>query len=369
MHFPFHPNNAAAYRACRSLIHDILNAAILPSILGPSFLENFSYPDLTADLQTLSSSFHLLVSGLPRWVLLPGLVPAHLARRRLLSALTNFYRSINSDFDASDEQLPPLLRATNKLYTSHNLSPSTRASLTLSLLWTLTAQIHTLAFWLLLRILSTPSLAARILTETAPYARATQPPNEFGIPEPPRLEIDIEGLRGRCLLLKSCYVETVRLDARAWSVGKAKRDFVVQESEEDAVGGRPERWAIGKGEWVGVPHWLHHADPAYFVQPMVWRPERHVKPAAEAGGLGEVEWGSVMGFGDGCGLSKMEPFTEGIVLAFVAGVLALWEIETASWRRWAIPGKHQGFMVPMPNSDVRVRIKRKSLQRSDTPIE
>ncbi|KAJ9642907.1 hypothetical protein H2199_004428 [Coniosporium tulheliwenetii] len=337
-----------------TLIHDILNAAILPSILGPSFLENFSYPDFTADLQTLSSSFYLLASGLPRWVPLPGLVPAHLARRRLLGALTNFYHSIDSDpdpdSDSGDEQLPSLLRTMDKTYAAHNLLPSARASLTLSLLWTLSAQIHTLSFWLLLRILSTPDLVARVRAETTPYARATQPPNEFGIPEPPRLEIGVEGLRAKCPLLRSCYVETVRLDGRVWSVGKARRDFVVQESEEDAVGGKPQRWGIGRGT-DGVD-----AGEACQACGRRW-------------GLGEVEWGSVKGFEDGSGLWRIESFTEEIVLAFVAGVLALWEIEPASWRGWTIPGKHQGFMVPMPNSDVRVRIRRRSLQQSGNRIE
>lgn len=128
-----------------------------------------------------------------------------------------------------------------------------------------------LVFWMLNRIYSDKALLEMVRKEMAPYVQAIQPKSDLPIPESPQLEtFDVEGLSANCPLLKSCYVECLRVDTASWSFKQVKQDFVLQSREKGAQG-----WLMRKGEYAHAAH--NNTDPAYFDDPLVWKADRHVK--------------------------------------------------------------------------------------------
>ncbi|KAH0551110.1 hypothetical protein GP486_007546 [Trichoglossum hirsutum] len=227
-----------------------------------------------------------------------------------------------------------------------------------------------LCFWLTLRILATPGLADRIRTETAPHVHVTQPANVLGLAEPPRLKLSLAGLKAECPLLKSCYFEALRLDAAPWSIKHVVKDFVVTEDEKHAPrgggggGGAPKSFALHKGEYVHIPHDLHQSDPAYFESPELFKPDRFLVRGQDPDGKPNADMGTIRPYGGGVSLCKGKLFAEGEVLAFVAGILALWEFEPAGANGWQIPGHVKASGVSLPKTNVRVRIRRRKLPSS-----
>lgn len=278
--------------------------AATPTFTGRALLEN--YPGLFHDLWTLDSNFFLLATGLPRWIPIPRLPTAHIARRRLLAHFAAFHVALSQYAHGDDpgaawrdlSDVSPALLAGQAAFVAHDVPLAARAASDMGLVWAMNANANALAFWLLLRIVSTPGLAARVRAETAAYARAEQPERAFGLPEPARLRLDVEGLWRRCGLLKSCYVETLRLDSTPFSVKRMKADLRVTEGVEDAVGARPETWVLREGEYVDVPYHLHHTDVRYFIDPEKWVPERHLRSVEGKEGVKTAEWGSVRAYGE-----------------------------------------------------------------------
>jgi len=277
--------------------------AATPTFTGRALLDN--YPGVFHDLWTLDRNFFLLATGLPRWTPIPRLTSAHIARRRLLAHFTAFHSALSRHANGEDpdplwrdlSDVSPALLAGQQAFAQHDVPLAARAASDLGLVWAMNANANALVFWLLLRIFSTPGLASRIRAETAPYARAEQPERVFALPEPARLRLDVEGLGRRCPLLKSCYIETLRLDSAPFSVKRMRADLRVTEGVEDAVGGRPQTWVLRRGEYVDVPYGLHHTDVRYFIDPEKWVPERHLRAVEGKEGVKTAEWGSVRAYG------------------------------------------------------------------------
>ena len=131
-----------------------------------------------------------------------------------------------------------------------------------------------------------------IREELAPYVRAVQPKSEFPIHEPPQLEtFDVEGLCANSPLLKSCYVECLRLDTASWSFKEVKQDFVLKSREKGAPG-----WLMRKGEYAHAAHNLHNTDADCFADPLLWKADRHVKYEGEEK-RGTADMGSIRPYG------------------------------------------------------------------------
>jgi cytochrome P450 len=134
-------------------------------------------------------------------------------------------------------------------------------------------------------------LLALLREEILPYVRAVQPKQEFIVPDAPRLEkLDAEGLCANCPLLKSCYIECLRLDAAPWSLKVAKQDFVLTPRDKEA-----QSYMFRKGEYVHVAHDLHNTDPNVFENPDVFKADRHVK--YDENGKGFADMGSMRPYG------------------------------------------------------------------------
>lgn len=76
-----------------ALIRTFVGSIALPSLVGKEFLENF--PHILEDIHDLEEGFKYLVLGLPRWVPIPSLTKAHIARRRLLDAIDSLHGALD----------------------------------------------------------------------------------------------------------------------------------------------------------------------------------------------------------------------------------------------------------------------------------
>lgn len=76
-----------------ALIRNFVGNVALPSLVGTEFLEN--HPETLEDIQDLEEGFKYLVLGLPRWLPIPSLTKAHIARRRLLDAIRSLHRALD----------------------------------------------------------------------------------------------------------------------------------------------------------------------------------------------------------------------------------------------------------------------------------
>ena len=280
------------------LIRDFCAHVANPTIMGSNFLTNF--PDIFEEIWTFDRGFLFLGAGLPRWFPILRLTRAHIARKKLLDAVYAFHNALEKETVGQDpgadwtdfDDVSPLVRARTEAYRKHGFSISARAACEVALIWAANANSNSLVFWMVNRIYSDPSLLAKVREEIAPFAQAVQPKQEFPVPEPPRLEaFDIDGLCNNCPLLKSCYVESLRLDTASWSLKLVQQDFVLQSREKDAQG-----WLLRKGQYAHAAHDLHNTDPNYFEEPMTWRADRHVKFDSEER-KANVDLGSIRPYG------------------------------------------------------------------------
>ena len=280
------------------LIRDFCAHTTNPTIMGSNFLAKF--PDFFDDLWTLDRAFLLLAAGLPRWLPIPMLTRAHIARKRILDEIYVFHEAMEKEANGEDpgpdwrdlDDVGTLVKARMPVYRKHGFSIRARAATEHSLLWAANANSNPLIFWMINRIYADPQVLAMVREEIMPYAKAVQPKREFLIPEPPRIEeFDIEGLCANCPLLKSCYIESLRLDTASWSLKVVKQDFVLQPREKDA-----QAWLLRKGEYAHAAHDLHNTDPNYFENPMFWKADRHVKREDDEK-KGSAEMGSIRPYG------------------------------------------------------------------------
>ncbi|TKA38216.1 hypothetical protein B0A54_09156 [Friedmanniomyces endolithicus] len=261
------------------LIRDYAAHTANPSLIGSDFLNN--YPDFLDDLWVFDRGFVLLATGLPRWFPLPTLTRAHLARRRMLDKMDIFHRAMKKHANGEDvgtdwsslDDVGSLVKARMEVYRKHDMSIRARSSFELSLLWAGNANSDTLIFWMVNRIYADKALLEMIREEIAPYVTVVQPPSDLPIAEPPRLDrFDLDGLCNDCPLLKSAYIECLRLDAAPWSFKVIKEDLVLQGRQKGS-----ERWLLRKGDYAHIAHDLHSTDPKFFDDPTVWRADRHIK--------------------------------------------------------------------------------------------
>jgi len=282
------------------LIRDFAAHTANPSIMGSDFLANF--PNFFDDLWMLDRGFLLLATGLPRWIPIPSLTRAHIARKHLIEMLSTFHEAMEKEANGEDpgpkwrslDDVGTLVKARMTAYRKHGWSIRARAATEHALMWAANANSDALIFWMINRIYADKALLEMLREEMEPYVQAVQPESDFLIAEPARLKkFDVEGLCTNCPLLKSCYIECLRLDTASWSLKVIKQDLVLQSREKDAQG-----WLLRKGEYAHAAHNLHNTDPNFFDDPKVWKADRHVKYEGEGSEKrGTADMGSIRPYG------------------------------------------------------------------------
>ncbi|KAK5001256.1 hypothetical protein LTR66_000033 [Elasticomyces elasticus] len=346
-----------------TLTRDFIGSVASPSLFGTAFVSN--NPEILSDLWTLDSGFLLIATGLPRWLPIPRLTRAHIARQRLLRAIETFEMAMDKDADGEDvaieygdlSDVSQLIRTRVGIYRKHGFNVRARAACELALMWATNANANALVFWMLNRIYADKALLAMVRKEIEPYVKAVRPRMEFPIAEPTRLEtFDVDALNSKCPLLKSCYIECLRLDCAPWSLKKVEQDFVLQDRDKNSQGA----WLLRKGSYAHVAHDLHSTDPRYFDSPDEWRAHRHIK--LDEKGERSADMGTIRPYGGGSSMCKGRAFAQRECLMFTAAIVAMWDVEPARGReQWEMPRPKKATGVYATKDDVRVRISRRKL--------
>lgn len=364
------------------LTRDFCGHTANPTIMGSDFLANF--PDFFDNLWKLDRGFLFLSTGLPRWLPIPILTRAHIARKRIIEDISTFHSALDKHVSGEDpgvrwrnlDDVGALVRARVDVYRKYGWSIRARAAIEHSLNWAANANSNALVFWMLNRIYADFALLTKLREEIQPYIKATQPEQTLPIPEPPRMEIfAIDGLCDHCPLLKSCYIESLRVDTASWSFKVVKQDFAIQSRDKDAN----QSWLLRKGEYAHAAHDLHNTDSSYFEDPMNWKADRHIKHDADGKAVG-ADMGSIrpygkslrgshicgpfeltQGAGGGSSMCKGRSFAFKECIGFVAAIVALWDIEPAAGGPWKMPRHRKATGVYGTSDDTRVWIRRRKL--------
>lgn len=217
------------------------------------------------------------------------------------------------------------------------------------------ANANLVVYWQILHILATPGLLERIRSEISTCAIVSKPFSIGSISEAPKITISHDALSKQCPLLRSTYLETLRLFNQPWSIRQIAADVVIT---GDMKSLDPVSYVLHKGEYATLPHDLHMRDATYFKDALKFYPERFLVEN-EDGSL-STEMGTIRPYGGGYSMCKGRVYAEKECLSLVAGVLAFWEIEPADKKvGWVIPEQIKTSAVSRPVHDTRVRIKRR----------
>ncbi|CAD6572719.1 MAG: Cholesterol 7-alpha-monooxygenase [Alectoria sarmentosa] len=351
-----------------ALIRTFVGSLLVPSLVGREFLEN--YPEALEDIQDLDDGLKYLVLGLPRWLPIPSLSKAHIARRRLLDAIRSLHGSLDQTAAGNEPNQPwrdlsdvgAVLKGRHAIWNAYGTPRDIRASSDLSLLWGMSTKTAKLVFWILVRLYSTPGLIQKVRDEIHPFAKALQPSQFFGIPEPVRLEIDDAGLMQSCPLLKACLYECLRLHSEPISMRSVQKDISVLESPEDGRsidGERRQTFVLEAGDFVASLPKTHQRDPHYYEFPNSFQPGRFLRSSVQ--GQPTLVQGALNPWGLGEFACPWRVLAEQEVLAFVAAIVVLWDLESMDSHGWIVPRQKISAMVSLPLEDIRVEIRPRDL--------
>ncbi|CAG7934559.1 unnamed protein product [Penicillium olsonii] len=336
-------------------------------LMGEAFVENF--PNLAEDLGRLDDTFVTLFVGIARWVPHPAASAGHAASDRLRHIMSVFHRALTAvdhgidpgielrDLDDASDLVKERMRMFRKL----ELSAGASAAGHLSLYYDLIGHTSKISFWAITHLYAEPALLEQVRSEIAPYvvaSRATRQETGFPFDEPPRLSVDIEQVLTSCPLFKACYYETVRLHSAGISFKKPTSDITLTESAEEAAYGltEPRKYKIHRSERLIVPHGAYYHDSRYFSNPDQFDPLRFLVTVPETG-TQRADPNVLAPFAEGLYGSTNNGFTERSTLTFIAGVVAMWEIQPTSGKPLAVPGHKTSWGAFRPTKDLRVRMK------------
>lgn len=221
-----------------------------------------------------------------------------------------------------------------------------------------------LIFWILVRVYSNPVLVQKLRDEVHPFAKASQPSQVFAIPEPARLEIDDAGLVQSCPLLKACLLECLRLYSIPISMGIVQEDLSVLESPKDGrsnPGERPQSFVLKAGDFAASLLDVQRYDPYYCESPTSFQPDRFLEPSGSVRGQRTLVKETLQSWGVGETACPGRVLAEQEVLAFVAAILVLWDLEPVNSQGWLVPRRKTSAIVSLPIADIRVRIRPRDL--------
>ncbi|RDW89386.1 cytochrome P450-6 [Coleophoma cylindrospora] len=346
-----------------ALMRDMMGQVSVPAMYGRNFLEQ--NPEILHDLYAMDLGMPYFLAGLPRWTPIPAVTRAHMARSRVWWSLIEYHKALDAYVDGQPldsswgdlEDVSALTMARHKLFKDHGFTYGERGDI--SILWALVVNANLLVYWHLHHVLAVPGLVARLRAEIAPYAVVEKPVSIGGISEAPRLQIAQDGLAKHCPLLKSTYLEALRMSSQPWSVRELKEDVSI--STGATAGEAAAAYVLRKGEYVTMPHDIHMRDAKYFQNPERFEPERFL--VTDENGKVTTDMGTIRPFGGGPSHCKGRIFAERECLSLVAGVLAYWDIEPAGKKAtWQIPKQKKTSAVSLPVHDTRVRIRRRKFE-------
>jgi hypothetical protein len=396
-----------------AIVNEFCCNAIVPPIMGSQFTE--SYQLLASDLASFNQRYWALALGLPRWAPIQGLPGAALAQKRLLNNFTRMFNEVSNppvrrvpddDESVSGEEtdadvLTPITKL-NELFTKHELSMATRASITLQFVHEMVAEVVPLIFWTLLHVYASSSgpeiedpkslPIESIRQENKAWAQAIQPPSIHpSFPSPPAIIFDKsfdQITTGSLPHIRSCINEARRLYTCSLQTQQLKSAITLTEPNVSSTS--RDTWELEAGSYIdiGLSHSLINSSPTIFPDPKTFNPTRFTSTATPASITPAT--------------SPSHAFTSALTLAIVTGIIQLWDISAAPKKtffehmqeareeaqigaaaltgeqkaaknkqmkekrekegrtgKWVIPVAMDGALVKVPRGDVRVRIRRR----------
>lgn len=383
-------------------------AAVLTTdiFFSPDLIAN--NPNIISDLYYMDTRFEALFAGFPTW--LPSNRGPAAARDRVIAAMREqvcaFWeydngRDPGSKWSRIGEMCEPMANRIRGCAADNDfddtLPPHKRgmksALCNAAILWSLQVNATATIFWVVWYANANPTLLSDLRAEIAPYISTTTPTSSFpsGIREKPTLKIDSSGLRANAKLLLACLHEVLRMETFSLTYKSVTDDFVVSESPEDAAmhgrPGNPKTYACSKGDYVVVPHTLHHYDDRYFPEPYTFNPRRFWVPADAARAFHqpvsalsekqgreldpekvEVTYLTSHPWGGGAQLCKGKKFAEFEVMVISAAILYLWDLTPVKtdWKgemveedKWTHPGRANKSATARVGREVWVKVGRR----------
>jgi hypothetical protein len=299
------------------------------------------------------------------------MVPAHRSLRNLLEVITPYVRALDSEIHTSesgDGSVPssaipkaregeakyrdlsdasPLLKEFYRAMEDAQLSKRARVRGMILILWIVQAKTSNLAFWTLANTVSyaKPSSSNEQWSERV-YQDCVRTPNpavevkqEQGIGSiapPPQLSYSKAITTPS---LRAALAESARLYGRAWRVYQTKSDFTFS------------KYRVEEDTYVHIASPLINQDAAIYPEPDMFRPERHIEMSKESKAVFRCS-------SDGLQDQMQEDVYGRLIEAFIAGVLALWNVQIADGGIAPKAAKN-GVFAAVPDKDVRVKIKRR----------
>ncbi|OJD20032.1 hypothetical protein AJ78_00048 [Emergomyces pasteurianus Ep9510] len=374
-----------------TLVRNFVAVTVMTAIMGEDFME--ALPNTADDIRKFNNNINAIALGIQRWVPFPGLPTSYRSRRRLLHGMAAFHSAFEIAENGHDpgfdwrqiDEVSEFMQSHCQTWRGAGLSAKSMAPESLAILWAMDTKLSTIIFWNLMHILAGGPTRSQIMKEISPYSQAGRPDageSGFRLPEPPRLSLDVDSLVNSCPLFKATYYETLRLHSCPITYRKITKNFKLTESAGDAkiANRKQQTYQFEAGEFIAIPHTLHNTDSHYFEDPEAFNPERFLaeKSVESSNSSGKdapsekrepsaaqpehrlkiPETWTAEG-GGGYSVSQDGKFAERVTLGFVAGLLAMWDIQPAKSMGWKVPKQRTGGLVYEPRKDIKVRIKSK----------
>ena len=264
--------------------------------------------------------FHLLLLDiLPKITSFGG----YGARENVTSAFCSYHKD-GIPVDASD-----LVRERIAVGRKYGLTTEALARLDVGLAQAIVLNTVPVAVWMLFYIFSSPSLLDEIRAEVLPLFNNGN--------------IDPSKIRGFCPVLTSTWQEVLRFTSYLPQGRTVLEDTMLED-----------RYLLTKGATVLIPSGIIHADTdtwgpdAAVFDPHRFMPDRKKAPAA-----------AFRGFGGGSLMCPGRHFAATEVMAFVATMVAGFEIVPKDGKGWTVPERDTfspslGVLKPMDGRDVRI---------------
>ncbi|KAK7227927.1 hypothetical protein V2G26_000097 [Clonostachys chloroleuca] len=302
-----------------AVLKDFGGHTSIPMLYGQDFLKR--HPTLLDDFWLFDAfALPFKALGIPEWVPIRPYQKALAARCRLQDALIGLYRRIDQyengtpiDYDAKMGDIGQVAIDRHRLFVQYNIPISDRGKFELGTLWAQNANTQPLIFWFIFFVYSTPGLVEELRNEVCGFLPPLTGSNQIDDDS-----IDLAGLRNKCPLLKSVFLETFRVVSQPTSMRYMSEPMSVFDGQHHRH--------LQPGTWISVPHWGTQQDPSVFENPTSFQPRRFIKRDEKTGNA-SVGYGRLKPWGVGAGMCKGRVLAEKQVLATVACCIMMWDIE------------------------------------------